>query len=353
MIPDHARCKTMEPQGERGRMMCCHRTLGLVSALALAAMLSARTENSSKFETTTRERVEKKNTAEEEQQGRPTARVKVATCQFPVSGDIRRNAAYIKGYIREAASNGAHLVHFSEAALSGYAGSDVPSFENYNWEQLRTETANIVSLAKQCGVWVVLGSTHYIGPNDKPTNCLYVISAEGKIVERYDKSRLTKVDTKFYSRGEHLALFTVQGVCFGLLICADSGSSDLYAAYKKQGVQVVLHSFYNARFRKGTPLDEVIPAQVRIRALESDLWVVANNSSAPYSCWPTFIARPDGTIAGSLERHKPGLLYHEFPDRTHFSWVECKITTSPRQEEAYDPGSPSTHPRAVDRTSPP
>ncbi len=47
-------------------------------------------------------------------------KLKVATCQFPVSGDIKSNADYIKRFIAEAAANKADIVHFSEAALTGY-----------------------------------------------------------------------------------------------------------------------------------------------------------------------------------------------------------------------------------------
>ena len=59
--------------------------------------------------------------------------LKVATCQFPVSGNIESNADYIKRFIKEAALNKADIVHFSEAALSGYPPKDIPSFQNFNW----------------------------------------------------------------------------------------------------------------------------------------------------------------------------------------------------------------------------
>ncbi len=44
--------------------------------------------------------------------------LKVATCQFPVSGDVDENARYIKDFIKQAAANKADVVHLSEAALS-------------------------------------------------------------------------------------------------------------------------------------------------------------------------------------------------------------------------------------------
>jgi predicted amidohydrolase len=109
-------------------------------------------------------------------------KLKVATCQFPVSGEIKSNANYIKRFIKEAAQNKSDIVHFSEAALSGYPPKDVPSFESLNWDDLRTQTHSIMSLARKHKIWVVLGSAHYISENEKPLNCLYIISDKGKQV---------------------------------------------------------------------------------------------------------------------------------------------------------------------------
>jgi len=45
-------------------------------------------------------------------------KIKIATCQFPVSGDITSNADYINRFIAEAAANKADIVHFSEAGCT-------------------------------------------------------------------------------------------------------------------------------------------------------------------------------------------------------------------------------------------
>ncbi len=79
--------------------------------------------------------------------------LKVATCQFPVSGDVDENARYIKDFIKKAAANQADVVQFSEAALSGYAGVDIPDFDNYDWDKLRTQTREIMSLARDNSIW--------------------------------------------------------------------------------------------------------------------------------------------------------------------------------------------------------
>jgi predicted amidohydrolase len=125
--------------------------------------------------------------------------LKVATCRFPVSGDVDEDARYIKGFIEEAARNQADVVHFSEAALSGYAGVDVPDFNDYDWDKLRAHTKEIMGLAEEHRIWVVLGSAHYLCPEEKPTNCLYIISDEGEIVDRYDKAMVLSVDEVYHN----------------------------------------------------------------------------------------------------------------------------------------------------------
>ena len=86
--------------------------------------------------------------------------LKVATCQFAVGRSIERNAERIREFLHEAAKNKADIVHFSECALSGYVGTDFPSFDGYNWDLLKEETLKIMALAGKLRLWVVLGSTH-------------------------------------------------------------------------------------------------------------------------------------------------------------------------------------------------
>jgi predicted amidohydrolase len=278
--------------------------------------------------------------------------MKVATCQFPVSGDVVENATYIKDFIKKAAVNKADIVHFSEAALSGYAGVDIPNFDNYDWDKLRTHTQEIMGLARENGIWVVLGSAHYLCPEEKPTNCLYVISNEGKIVDRYDKSMCTGGDLKAYTPGNHLVTIDLKGFRCGFLICYDSCFPEMYNVYRHQGVEVVFHSFYNARHKGKTILDEIIPAEIRVRASDNLMWVIANNSSADHSAWPACIARPDGSLT-SLERGVPGILYRSFPDEKTTeefpSWTHNNKAMVLPTFEVYHNGAPSDHPRATNR----
>src|SRR5262245_48563459 len=106
--------------------------------------------------------------------------LRIASCQFPVTEEIAKNAAYIRRYMRKAADAQADLLHTSEVCLSGYAGVDFSSFEGYDWEVLRKETARLRELAADLGIWLVLGSSHFLDVSTKPTNCLYLIDPQGE-----------------------------------------------------------------------------------------------------------------------------------------------------------------------------
>ncbi|MHC5138734.1 MAG: carbon-nitrogen hydrolase family protein, partial [Planctomycetota bacterium] len=154
--------------------------------------------------------------------------IHIATCQFPVSADVEANASHIRTQMRQAADGAADIVHFSECALSGYASVDFPSFDRYNWNLLKEKTSEIIELAGDLGIWVILGSSHRLTEPNKPHNSLYLISSEGKLVDRYDKRFCTQIDSDNYTPGDHFVHFEVNGVRCSLLICFDLRFPELY-----------------------------------------------------------------------------------------------------------------------------
>jgi predicted amidohydrolase len=73
--------------------------------------------------------------------------LQIATCQFAVSGDSDANATRICALMRQAAEQRADIVHFSECALSGYAGVDFDGFDGFDWARLKKRTLEIIALA--------------------------------------------------------------------------------------------------------------------------------------------------------------------------------------------------------------
>ncbi len=280
--------------------------------------------------------------------------LRVASCQLPVSGDVAANATYIRRYMKRAAEAGAHLLHTSEACLSGYAGSDFASFKEYDWTLLRSETSCLRELTAELGIWLVLGSAHFLDKRTKPTNCLYVIDPSGRIADRYDKCMCTHGDQRTYSTGRRLVTRAIEGVKVGFAICYDICYPQIYAAYRNRGVKLMLHSFYNARSSGRNCLDVLNGRQVPTRCADNLMWAVANNSSYPYSHWATFVARPDATIAQKLKINQAGMLVHEFPDGlSEGGWIHNQMPMKLAKSEALHYGKSSRHPRQRDGQSEP
>jgi predicted amidohydrolase len=235
------------------------------------------------------------------------ALLRVGTCQFPVSADIAANAEWIRKQMTEAQSQGADIVHFSEAALSGYAGVDFPTLADFSWAQQRAELEKILATAKQLRVWVILGATHRLTGDHKPHNSLYVIDPAGTIVDRYDKRFCTGGDLKHYSPGDHFVTFEVNGVRCGLLICYDIRFPELYRHYAKLGVQVMFHSFYNARQKEGSIHPKIMPPTAQGHAASNHVFISLNNSCTSHS-WESRFITPDGLIERALVLDQPGVM---------------------------------------------
>jgi predicted amidohydrolase len=261
-------------------------------------------------------------------------RITVATCQFPVDADIRRNQRYVLHQMRIAKSRGAHVAHFAECALSGYAGTDFASYEEFDWSLLRECTLEALALARQLRLWIILGSTHRLTGRHKPHNSLYVVTNRGELLDRYDKmfcagdGSAKNLDLAHYSPGNHFSVFSIADVQCGALICHDYRYPELYREYKRRGVQLMFHSYHAGhvaperlramregvgarrhRINNGSTLPEItMRAAMHAAAANNYMWISCSNSSARESCWPAFFVRPDGVITGRLRSNTAGVL---------------------------------------------
>lgn len=273
----------------------------------------------------------------------------IATCQFPIDRDIRRNLAYVLRQMQQARERGAHVAHFSEMCLSGYAGVEIKSTDALDWDLLEDATGQIRAAARRLALWVVLGSTHRLTGRHKPHNSLYIIDHAGSIADRYDKMfctgsrRGTDGDLKHYTPGDHFAVFSIRGMRCGALICHDFRYDELYREYRRRGVQVMFHSYHNGRMSgrmwqtATAPFDArlrllnhaetthgiIVPPTMQTYAANNYQWISANNTSGRESAWPSFVVRPDGVITGRLTRNSPGILVTTIdPRKTYYDASE-------------------------------
>lgn len=250
----------------------------------------------------------------------------------------------------EAYEKQADIVHFAECALSGYAGVDRGPLHDFPWAQQSDELKKILALAKELRLWVVLGATHRLSGSHKPHNSLYVITPDGTIMDRYDKRFCTTSDLRYYSPGDHFVTFEVKGIRCGLLICYDVRFPELYRRYSSLGVQLMFHSFHNARLKETSILPGIIPLTVQAHASANYMFVSLSNSCVPHS-WESRFVTPDGMEADALTRNEPGVMvsvvnvsqqYYDASHRFRRDAIMGKLNS----------GDVVVDPRSSDRTSP-
>ena len=241
----------------------------------------------------------------------------VATCQFPVSDSVEENGDWIRKQMRKSKSMNADIAHFSEVALSGYAGVDFENLDEFDWDLQKAEFESILELARSLKMWVVLGAAHQLTGKNKPHNSLYVISDQGAVVDRYDKRFCTRSDLRHYSPGDHFVTFDVHGVRCGLLICYDIRFPELYRQYHLLGAQLLFHSFYNARQKPGSIHPKIMPPTAQARAATNSVYISVNNSSAPRS-WESIFVTPDGLVESRLQLDEPGVMVNLVDTTAHY-----------------------------------
>jgi len=290
-----------------------------------------------------------KTDAQEKTDNQRYGRIRVASCQFPVSADIKDNYQYIEAQITEAKLRKADVVHFPECALSGYPGTDMMSLEKFEWDELHRITDSVMSLAKKLNIWVIMGSLHKLSGNNKPHNCLYVINPEGNITDRYDKRFCTGTDLEYCSPGDHFVTFKIKGVTCGLLICYDVRFPELYREYRKLGCDVIFHSFYNARQGKGSIHPVIMPVSAEAHAATNYFYMSLTNSSAPES-WPCYFITPDGLVKNKLPANIPGILISDIDISEEF-YDASKEYRSDAMRGKLNSGEAVNDPLSSDRIS--
>lgn len=273
----------------------------------------------------------------------------IASCQFPVSSDIRENYSWIRNQIIEAKLKKADIVHFPECALSGYPGADMESLDNFVWNDLFGATDSIMALAKELKIWVILGSIHRLSGSNKPHNSLYVINPEGNITDRYDKRFCTGGDLRSFSPGNHFVTFKINGVNCGLLICYDIRFPELYREYRKLGADVIFQSFHNARQKKGSIHPVIMHTTAQAMAASNYFYMSLTNSSAAES-WPCYFITPDGLLRNKLTENVPGVLISEIDLSRNF-YDASKAHRSDAMSGKLNSGQSVNDPRSADRKS--
>jgi predicted amidohydrolase len=219
--------------------------------------------------------------------------IRIAVAQPTITKDPRENGAAVRELMREAAAGKARLIQFPEGQLSGYPKEQLQDWSEVDWPVVHDELEKIKKLAAKLRLWVVLGSAHPLTPPNRPHNSLYVISDDGRIIDRYDKRFCSNTEiTRFFSPGFEPTVFDIDGYRFGLMLCIEVNFPHLFAEYERLGVECLLLSAY--------PVDSIFELKARAHAAINCYWISMSLPAQTTHLMPSGVIAPNGTYQATV-----------------------------------------------------
>jgi predicted amidohydrolase len=223
--------------------------------------------------------------------------VTIAVAQGRISADVRGNGREVRELMRQARSGGARIVHFPEGAMTGCSKAQVKAWDRVDWDALAEELNSVADLARELGLWVVLGCSHRLTPPHRPHNSLYVISARGGLVTRYDKRFLSHTEiTGWHTPGRGPCVFEVDGWRFGCVLCIEVQFPEVFRQYADLEVDCVLFSAYAD--------DAMFGIQAQGYAASHSYWVSLSTPTEMSRGLPSRLIAPTGEVQAAAT---PGL----------------------------------------------
>src|SRR5437016_1618375 len=222
-------------------------------------------------------------------------RLSVAAVQMKFRPMIRKNVERLVELVYAAARDGADVILFPECAATGYQRD----FKELDPAAVREACAAVARAAKDVRCNVLLGSPTF--RKDKWFNSLLVFNRQGREIFRYSKIHLTEADARFFTPGNSLAFFRVDGVPATAIICHERRYPELVRLPVMMGAQIVFHP--NA----GLDTLQVSRAKRRgrdgiaVRAFENQVYYVFANSvghqgKGLWSAGDSKIVAPDSRV---------------------------------------------------------
>jgi predicted amidohydrolase len=217
------------------------------------------------------------------------------------------NVASVRAALGAARGEGARLVVFPEATLTGYVFDDREAARRGAVEADGPELTEIGTACRELGVWCVVGAIERAG--DRLHNSLFFLGPDGRVGRYHKLHTLCLGVDRFTSPGsEPPPVFDTEIGRIGLNICYDGTFPETARSLKLAGAQLIVlpTNWPNLRLKR---------EQVRIRAYENHVNYLAVNrvgvEAGTSFHGGSMAADPRGDLVAEIG-DGPGLLHVEF-----------------------------------------
>src|SRR5580658_9238054 len=205
--------------------------------------------------------------------------LRVGLIQMRTPADQAAALAQAEPLVRQAAASGAQLIATPEGTNILQRKREA-LFEKIATPEADVAVLGLAALAKELGVWLLIGSALVRRPDGKCANRAMLVAPDGRITATYDKLHMFDVDlptgerireSASYEPGDRAVVAGAAGAKLGLTICYDVRFPALHNALAKAGAEVlsVPSAFTQPT---GAAHWEVL---LRARAIETGAFVIA------------------------------------------------------------------------------
>lgn len=193
-------------------------------------------------------------------------------CMQSYYGQIEENLARIESYIRDASTNGAHIICFPELSITGYTIREDPL--PYSQSIPGPLSDHTVALARKYNLVVLAGMLEKAEGDG-----IYItqlVAGPRGLIGTYRKTHLSAQERKLFTPGQEVKTFAHGHCCFGIQLCYEAHFPELTTIMSLQGAEIVFlpHASPHGRpEEKRQSWLRHLPA----RAFDNGIFVVACN----------------------------------------------------------------------------
>lgn len=229
--------------------------------------------------------------------------MRLALCQLSITGDKSANLARITDAARRAASGGARLAVFPEAAMHHFGRPDEPLAPCA--EDLGGPFATAMArLSLECAMWTLAGFFERIPGDERVYNTLLLFDDGGRLAGTYRKIHLYdafgyRESNRVVAGGGEIMQFEIDGVRFGAMTCYDLRFPEVSRVLATAGAHALL---LPAAWLHGVLKELHFTTLVRARAIENTVYVGAATQCGPgYSANSMLVDPLGATLAAAAE----------------------------------------------------
>jgi predicted amidohydrolase len=224
---------------------------------------------------------------------------------------IRENVERIVEVIHSAARDGADAILFPECAITGYRCE----FEVLKHSSVMEGCAAVGRAAREARCNVLAGSPTV--RRGKWFNSLLVFDRRGRQVFHYSKIHLTAGDARFFTPGNSLAFFRLDGVPATAIICHERRFPELVRLPVMMGAQIVFHANAGLDSAQVSATKHRGRDGIAVRAFENQVYYVFANSVGQqgrslWSAGDSKIVGPDSRVLALANNRSETVIQAEF-----------------------------------------